>query len=39
MKDAAYLATYLAIWMLSLIALGFACRVMWWFIKIGWDIL
>ena len=39
MKDAAYLAAYLAIWMLSLMVLGFACRVMWLLIKIGWDIL
>lgn len=39
MKDAAHLATYLAIWLLSLIVLGLACRVMWFFFKIGWDVL
>lgn len=39
MKDAAYLASYLAAWLLSLIALGFACRVMWFFFRIGWEVL
>ena len=39
MKDATYLAAYLAIWMFALIVLGLACRVMWFFFKIGWDVL
>jgi hypothetical protein len=39
MKDAAYIAAYIAAWMVGLIVLGFAARVMWLFIKIGWDVL
>lgn len=39
MKDAAYLAAYLAAWMIALIVFGFAAKVMWLFIQIGWNVL
>ena len=39
MKDAGYLAVLALIWVLALVAMGLAARVMWFLLQLGWNVL
>jgi hypothetical protein len=39
MKSFSYIAAFLLLWFVSLAFLGFAARIMWESLRLGWNLL
>lgn len=39
MKDVGYVAVLAVIWVVALVVMGLAARVMWFLLQLGWNVL